>query len=138
MKKLIALILAAAGFSLYSGNAAAQAEYFGRIQAIITIIISSTVPPSTNVTCSIDANVTDTSGTNIETATATASGTTGTVTCSPEIYYEWLLNNPSTDEIDLSYEVSIGSVRFGSHGLGSITGVPASGTLTTVSANTRL
>lgn len=140
MKKATALFVTAAGFALFgSGAAQAQtAEYLGKVIATVTIDLTTT--PISTVTCGLEVSVEDpTTGYNSESisGTATVSGSTGT--CTLTIPYEWLLatTSASTDTMSFTYSVSMGD-RSGSHGLGSLTGVPATGTHTMLTANTRL
>jgi len=90
--------------------ATSGSTFTGTISLGFTIRLATPVPSGGSVLCSLTAAITDTSasGTDgvfseIDTATATISGSTAT--CTAKIPYSWFLVDSSTDVIDLGYSV---------------------------------
>src|SRR5579885_3299191 len=90
-------------------NAVTTAPFNGTLVFNFTITVKSSFPAGTTVYCRAGASIFD-SGTGrefSESATAAASGSSGSITCTAKIPYHWLLATSSsgTDTINLDYEI---------------------------------
>ena len=130
---------------------ASATTYFGMITLTLSVNISSAtvVPQGGSIVCTLSASVSDPDAlANIESVTATATVANSVATCNLTIPYEWVLSTPGSDLITLEYSAFIlpsGSTslaalgtRSGTHSLPSITGVGASGSHVSLTAETRL
>lgn len=151
MDRLKAIMLSAfCLLAVQAMPAQAQTAYYGEYILTISITVSTAVPTGGSIACGFHATTSDASATEInETVYAVASGTSGTVTCTLAIPYEWVLTNASGDVVSLYYDIGIfnsgqsvqigdAPIRSQTHWLPSVTGVPASGTHTSLSASTRI
>lgn len=92
--------------------AASGSTFTGTLQLGFTIRLATPVPSGGTVLCSLTASVQDTSTsgldgsfTEIDTATATVSGSTAT--CTAKIPYSWYLVDAATDVVELGYTVAM-------------------------------
>jgi hypothetical protein len=155
MKRLSALIGAAiCTFSFQPNDAqAATEQYAGVFELTVTVGIATPVSSNETIYCVFSiSDRGDASGGNkgygVGVATMDSAGTRGV--CTVQIPYDWLLSNPKSNVVTPSYAVGIGpkngskgalalaSLQYGLHTLPEITGVPASGTHTDLTATTQL
>jgi hypothetical protein len=107
-----------------------------------TITVASSIPATYDISCSSELEVTgDKVGTVVETASALATRSGSTATCTVTIPYSWNLETPTTDKLYVSYylltpangkTVNPAPVRTSHLDSPYTTGVPATGTTTTV------
>jgi hypothetical protein len=151
MKRARVLMLAVAGLSsLFQLTAAQASPVSGILTLNLVIYLGTAIPSGGTVNCQLTATSIDVSSgsTNSEIVSAAATVSGSTANCQLVIPYYWDLATPGTDEIVMSYTASIipsGSnvlqdveFRTGSHSLPTIVGVPASGSHSTLYAETRL
>ena len=128
---------------------ASATTYFGMFTLALTINISSAtvVPQGSSILCTFSAETSGDSESpvNIETVSATATVSNSVATCNLTIPYEWNLATPNSDLVTFEYSTSIvpsggagSAFRNGTHALLSATGVGASGSHVSLSAETRL
>jgi hypothetical protein len=79
----------------------------GELIVKYTITVKSTIPKNGVIGCGANATTGDVAGEYEERATGVATGSGASYTCSAIIHYSWLLNNPTTDPVNLSGGVSI-------------------------------
>jgi len=119
----------------------AVTTFTGIIVVNFTITISSTIPTTDKISCLASASVFDTGSTGSiqETAAVAATRTGATATCKVTIPYSWPLVSGSTDQVQLTYEISAPGLFTATNGLPLRTStqsiahiaVPKSGTTTT-------
>lgn len=153
MNRLTALTVAAAIGIAALQPAEAQTLYVGGYELTLTINSGpSPVPSTQTVYCLFSvSDKGDPSGNNkgygVGVAAMNPAGTIGT--CTVLIPYEWNLSSPGTNSVTPSYvvvvapkgltaAVALGLANLNASNLPVITGVPASGTRTSLSATTRL
>jgi hypothetical protein len=111
----------------------------------VTITVSSALPTTSVITCSIFGGVDDTETgdfSNFVETTATRKG--NTATCTVTVPYEWELGDPSKDivnldlEVDASASTSTGSYEEDFDNPAITMAVPANGTTTTKSITTTI
>jgi hypothetical protein len=80
----------------------------GKFVVSFTITVSSAIAASAKIACIANATVVETSIAfeTIETADVIATRSGSTATCTVNIPYSWNLENPSDDQVILSYEIS--------------------------------
>ena len=135
--------------------AATSAPVTGTFVSKFTVKLVTPVPSGGELACSLNATtdeINTTTGTvsneieEIASVKATVNGSTAT--CTVTLPYSWYLSSPSTDTVELSYNLQIlssttstaGTVRYSSQfvpGAGSIK-VPASGSTTTYTISATL
>jgi hypothetical protein len=113
--------------------------YTGKFVVNFTITISSSVPTSTTIACSVGVVVIDVAGDLSEDLSVTATRNGSTATCSVTLPYSWSLT-AATDTVFVSYDVSAPPQpltststyprRYTAHPISKIT-VPTSGSTTT-------
>ena len=81
----------------------------GKFVVSFTITISSSIPTSDTISCGVTATLFETSTfhTVEELASVAASRTGSTATCTVTLPYSWVLSNPSTDTVSLSYSIIV-------------------------------
>lgn len=88
----------------------ATATYGGKFVFKFTINVAATISASAKIACSADVSVTDISGASYnyfdETASALATRSGTTATCTVNIPYSWKLASGGTDMVSLSYVIS--------------------------------
>lgn len=151
-RNLAVAALAALPITATQATGASPTNYTGYFVLDLQVVMTTAVPSGDAVGCELNV-FTDDSGSGGTLTTYTeygfthASATTGTVSCVVQVPYEWLLGSASTDVVTFSYSTAIYNpnatqnptkVRFTTHTLPPITGVPVSGTITHVSATARL
>jgi len=119
----------------------AVTTFTGTIVVNFTITISSTIPTTDKISCLASASVFDTGSTGSiqETAAVAATRSGATATCKVTIPYSWPLVSGTTDQVQLTYEVSAPGLFTATNGLPLRTStqsiahiaVPKSGTTTT-------
>jgi hypothetical protein len=137
-------------------DAAAAVTETGEFIVKFTITVKSTIPKDGVVGCSTTVNVGDAAGGHEERATGVATGSGTSYTCSAIIYYSWLLDTPTTDQvtfsgsatIDYGYQLTAfnGSdivvepieARGSVPSIPSLKAVPASGATTTIDVSVTL
>jgi hypothetical protein len=153
MKRLTALIVVAAIGIAVLQSAEAQTQFVGGYELTLTINSGpSPIPSGQTVYCLFTVTTKgDPSGNNrgigMGVAAMNPAGTVGT--CTVLIPYEWTLTSPGSNTVSPSYAVALapkglsaalalGLANLSFSKLPDITGVPASGTRTSLSATTRL
>jgi len=90
--------------------APAVVTYGGKFVFKFTITVAATISATAKIACSADASVTDINGASYnffdETASALATRSGTTATCTVNIPYSWKLASGSTDMVSLSYVIS--------------------------------
>lgn len=144
MKRLSAIVLAAFGLLAFS-SAAQAALSNGVITVYVTVQVNTPIPTGDSVICELVVSVDDASGINTETVVSPAVLSGNIATCTLAIPYYWELSTPGTDPVSIEYNVGIlpsnyltvqQGVRYGTHSLPPLTGVPANGTHTNINAPT--
>jgi len=153
MKGKLARILAVAALGALPVGAtqatASPSYYSGYLILNLQIYMTTAVPSGDTVGCELSVSVTDNSVTNAitEYGYATASGSTGTVTCTVQVPYYWSVLTPTADTIYMSTTATIYNpnatqnptkVRSTSQALPAISGIPQSGTHSEIYAAVRL
>jgi hypothetical protein len=119
----------------------AVTTFNGTFVVNFTITLTSSIPTADKISCLATATVFDTASTNTieETAAVAATRTGTTATCKVTIPYSWQLASGTTDQVQLTYEISAPGIltttnglplRTSLGGLGHIA-VPKNGTTTT-------
>jgi hypothetical protein len=121
---------------------AATTPTTGTYTISFTITVASSIPTTDDISCSSELEVTgDKVGTVVETASALATRSGSTATCTVTIPYSWNLETPTTDKLYVSYYlltpanttvVDPAPARTSHLDSPYTTGVPASGSTTTV------
>jgi len=110
MKRILTLILLTLGLTAGLTDAAHAQSYFGgNVAVYITVQLQTPIPSGGSVLCSADVSMSDgVSGLfNEETGYTTASVSASTANCSVVIPYVWLLSNQSTDQMSVSFSVTM-------------------------------
>ena len=119
----------------------------GGVTLNLTIQLQTAVPTGATVQCELTLAGSDAVGPIKEDVVAIATVSGSAATCVPRIPYSWTLSSPTTDTISVSYAVAIvpsgattkgNYVRYSTHNLPAMVGVPATGTQTAFSSTTRL
>jgi len=126
-------------------NPLSASFYFGTYKLDIAATLYTPVPSGGIVTCSGTVDeYGDPSGAYNEEASAIATGSGSSWKCDMTIPYAWLLSSPSTDNVDVSYSIEIAesitvgttstivTIRRSEFSPPYTTGVPSSGTVTTL------
>ena len=135
------------GFHVYPPALEENAEpdavttFAGTIVVNFTITVTSTIPTTDKISCLVNATVFDTASTNsiLETAAVAATRSGSSATGKVSIPYSWALSSATSDQVQLSYEISAPGLLTASNGLPLRTStqnfahiaVPKTGTTTT-------
>jgi hypothetical protein len=88
----------------------ATVTYGGKLVFKFTITVAATISATAKIACSVDASVTDTNGASFnffdESASALATRSGTTATCTVNIPYSWKLANGGTDMVAMTYVIS--------------------------------
>jgi hypothetical protein len=128
---------------LFVGSmSAATTPTTGTYTINFTLTVASNIPTTADISCSSELEVTgDKVGTIVETAAALATRSGSTATCTVSIPYSWNLESPTTDKLYVLYTIiapANTTVVYPAPSRTShldspyTTGVPATGTTTTV------
>jgi hypothetical protein len=128
----------------------------GTLVVKYTITVKSTIPKNGVIGCTAGASTGDVAGEYDESASAIATGSGSSYTCSAIIHYSWLLNTPTTDQVLLSGSVTMVygyqatasngtsvvvqpiDARASSHYIPPLKSVPANGLTTTINVSVTL
>jgi hypothetical protein len=88
-------------------STAATSTETGELIIKYTITVKSTLPKNAVVSCSATADTGDVAGTYSERASAIATGSGGSYTCSAIMPYSWVLSTPTTDPVGINGDVTI-------------------------------
>ncbi len=118
----------------------------GKLDVTFNITLRTSLPSSAVIGCEVTATVSGDEGTFREVFATAGTRSGSTATCDVWFYYSWLLLHPASDTINLTYEVGVPPEGTGTPTLpyrdsvqsGSITPVPANGTITRITVDTTL
>jgi|HubBroStandDraft_6_1064221.scaffolds.fasta_scaffold236491_2 hypothetical protein len=113
------------GFHVYPPALEENAEpdavttFAGTIVVNFTITVTSTIPTTDKISCLVNATVFDTASTNsiLETAAVAATRSGSSATCKVSIPYSWALSSATSDQVQLSYEISAPGLLTATNGL---------------------
>jgi hypothetical protein len=133
---VLALSLGAWGPRSNVGTAAATAPITGKFVVNFSITVASSIPSADTIGCEVTADVEGIT----ETAAVAATRTAATAKCLVTIPYSWILVSPTTDEIELQYDITNDNsalgvpsalpIRISHHPIAALK-VPANGAVTT-------
>lgn len=137
-------------------STAATTTETGELIVKYTITVKSAIPKNAVIGCSATAETGDTAGTYGERASAIATGSGTSYTCSAIIHYSWVLSTPTTDPVGINGDVTIDygyqatatngtavvvepvEARGSSPSIPSLKSVPANGLTTTINVSVTL